>query len=244
VVLLPPVALALLLTSDPAGTLRLRIPSWRYLALGTALALTLNPLVNELRTWVEWLLPTPEPIRKAMAELFGKMPDFGTALVLVALVPAICEEVAFRGFILSGLQSGRRTRSAVLLSALLFGFLHVILSLTQQFFNATLLGLVLGLLTIRSGSLLPAIAFHFLNNGMALVTGVLVSDPDLARVASALYRDRTEGLYHGHWVALGAIVSGVLLVAVARAKPRGSEPGEADSLREPVAGVGPSQGVR
>ena len=58
--------------------------------------------------------------------------------------PAVCEELAFRGFILSGLEHRHRTRSAILLSALMFGFLHVLLSLFQQLFNATLLGIVLG----------------------------------------------------------------------------------------------------
>ena len=52
--------------------------------------------------------------------------------------------MAFRGFILSGLEQQHRTRSAILLSALMFGFLHVLLSLFQQLFNATLLGIVLG----------------------------------------------------------------------------------------------------
>jgi len=66
--------------------------------------------------------------------------------VIFALIPAICEEFAFRGFILSGLEREHRTGSAILLSALMFGFLHVLLSLFQQLFNATLLGLVLGLL--------------------------------------------------------------------------------------------------
>ncbi len=84
-------------------------------------------------------------------------------------MPAICEEFAFRGFILSGLEREHRTRSAILLSALMFGFLHVLLSLFQQLFNATLLGIVLGLLAVRSRSILPGIVFHFLNNALAVV---------------------------------------------------------------------------
>ena len=54
----------------------------------------------------------------------------------------------------------------------MFGFLHVLLSLFQQLFNATLLGIVLGLLAVRSRSILPGILFHFLNNAIAVVAGV------------------------------------------------------------------------
>jgi sodium transport system permease protein len=127
------------------------------------------------------------------------LPDLPTALLLLAAVPAVCEEVAFRGYILSGLERGRRTGSAIVLSALLFGFLHVLLSLFQQLFNATLLGLVLGLLAVRSGSLLPGIVFHFLNNALALVAGALVADERGRRVASWIYRDPGPVLYHWHW---------------------------------------------
>src|SRR5262249_58815422 len=101
----------------------------------------------------------------------------GAAIVVFALVPAVCEELAFRGFILSGLEHQHRTRSAILLAALLFGFLHVLLSLFQQLFNATLLGVVLGMLAVRSRSILPVIVFHFFNNAIGVVLNSVVSDP-------------------------------------------------------------------
>ena len=71
-----------------------------------------------------------------------------------------------------GSKHQHRTRSAILLSALMFGFLHVLLSLFQQLFNATLLGIVLGLLAVRSRSILPGIVFHFLNNALAVSHGI------------------------------------------------------------------------
>ena len=74
--------------------------------------------------------------------------------------------------------------AAIVMSALLFGFMHVLLSLFQQLFNATLLGLVLGLLAVRSRSLLPGIVFHVLNNGLAVALGSWVGD----RVGRAIRR--------------------------------------------------------
>jgi sodium transport system permease protein len=211
-ILTPPLAMAVLLTSSPRRTLRLYGPRPRYLAAGVALALTLNPLVNELRPVVERLFPISQAVQEAFAEMLkNKVPNLGVALLLFALIPAVCEELAFRGFILSGLERGHSTRTAILLSALLFGFMHVLLSLFQQLFNATLLGLVLGLLAVRSGSIVPGIVFHALNNGLAVVMGTVVSAHTYPRLARLLYRNAEGQLYHWSWVALGALASAVLL---------------------------------
>src|SRR5262249_37098991 len=137
-------------------------------------------------------------------------------LLVIAVVPAICEEVAFRGFILSGLRRDYSTRSAIVLSAFLFGFLHVLLSLFQQLFNATLLGIVLGLLAVRSRSLLPGIIFHLLNNGAALVASRWVEGNSPGGFVTWIYRDPEQMLYHRPWVILGAVLAGVLLVALGR----------------------------
>jgi sodium transport system permease protein len=223
--LTPPLAMGFLLTSDARKTLRLTWPKGRYLALAVALALTLSPLVAELRMVVEYLFPIPEAVRNALGQLLHKFPTAWKALLLMALVPAVCEEVAFRGYILSGLMRAYRPRTAIIISALLFGFLHVLLSLFQQLFNAALLGIVLGLLAIRSRSLLPCILFHFLNNAIVLtralppeeIFGASIAGW-LARyhVSSWLYRDAQEGLYRWPWLALGAAFACLLLLTLLR----------------------------
>jgi sodium transport system permease protein len=143
--------------------------------------------------------------------MLTSVPDLGSAVLLFAAVPAVCEELAFRGFILTGLEQGHRERSAILLSALMFGFLHVLLSLFQQLFNATLLGLVLGLLAIRSRSIVPGIVFHFLNNALGVVMGTLAAQQAYRPITAWLYRNSDEQLYHWWWVTLGALASALLL---------------------------------
>ena len=86
--------------------------------------------------------------------------------VVFAVTPAICEELAFRGFILSGLARGGRLGIAVVISSLMFGIFHLI---PQQAFNAALVGLVIGLIAIHSRSIFPAMLFHLLSNSMALL---------------------------------------------------------------------------
>lgn len=218
-ILVPPLVLTLLFTSSAKETLRLRWPSGKYVFLAIGLALALHPVVNELRRVVEGLFPAPEFVKAKMGEVMGALQaNFWLGLIALAVVPAVCEEVAFRGFILSGFEGEYPRRTAILLSALLFGFLHVLLSLFQQLFNATLLGLFLGLIAIRSRSLLPGIIFHVIHNALVLVMARILSGEVGGSVLSLLYRSEKDALYHYHWVVLGGAATTLMLMALVRTK--------------------------
>ena len=231
----PPALLAFLLTSDPIRTLRLRHPRAADLALAGGLALTLNPIVREVAYHVERLFPASQAIQSQLAELAKQIPSLGVAVLVFALLPAITEELAFRGYILSGLERTYPKGTAILLSSLLFGFLHVLLSLFQQLFGATLLGLVLGLIAIRTGSLWPGVLFHFLNNTLGLLTVEGAKHPRLATLSGWLFRDPAEGLYRPAFLAATTLISAGLLVLVwrsgGRTKPEGPNP------RDPLSDV-------
>jgi sodium transport system permease protein len=113
------------------------------------------------------------------------------------------------------------------------------MSLFQQLFNATLLGIVLGLLAVRSRSILPGIVFHFLNNAMGVARGILIEQAGGASFVGWIYRNPREGLYHGTWLALGVILSCGLLYSLWKRKPDSAvdvEPGPrlvASAGREP-----------
>ncbi len=211
-ILFPPLIMAVMLTSSPRRTLRLNWPAPRYFLLAIAFPVALNPLVNQLGHLVEQWFPISSIIKQSLSQIMSESTSLAVSVGVFALLPALCEELAFRGFILSGLEYRRGTRSAILLSALMFGFLHVLLSLFQQLFNATLLGIVLGLLAVRSRSLLPGILFHFLNNALAVTQAHWVQGLEAAGLASWLYRNPQEGLYHGFWIVTSFLVSTVLFL--------------------------------
>ncbi|MGC8642920.1 MAG: ABC transporter permease subunit/CPBP intramembrane protease [Isosphaeraceae bacterium] len=210
-ILFPPLIMAVMLTSSPSRTLRLTWPAGRYFLHAGALALALNPVVAELGAIVQKWFPISSALSESLNQLMSGSSNLWISVGVFALLPAVCEEFAFRGFILSGLEQGRRTRSAILLSALMFGFLHVLLSLFQQLCNATLLGIVLGLLAIRSRSLLPGIVFHFLNNALFITQSARIRALEATGWAAWLYRNPADGLYHGTWIAVSLVVSGFLL---------------------------------
>lgn len=93
-------------------------------------------------------------------------------LLLLAVLPALVEEYVFRGLIFLGYKK-RNPLKAVLLSAALFGFMHLNIN---QFSYAFVLGIVLALLVYATGSIIPGILVHFTINGYSVVVSYILAD--------------------------------------------------------------------
>ena len=170
VILTPTLLMTILFTRRPLQTLLLGRDSWRpslLLAVPAAflLAVAVNPLANAAQAAIMRLYPL-DPQVLALEGLFKQTPNLGVMLLLIAVLPAVCEELAFRGFILSGFRHSGHKWRAIIWSSILFGLTHSIL---QQSLMAALVGVVIGFIAVQSGSLLPCIAFHVTHNSMALL---------------------------------------------------------------------------
>ena len=171
----PALMMAVLLTSNPLKTLKLRGCSPKWIALSIILPIVLQPLSIELLSRLHWFFPPlPPGMDRMMKSMSSDQLPLWLPFLAFAVTPAICEELAFRGFILSGLQRTHRYRLAAVMSSIAFGIVHMI---PQQVFNATLLGLVLAALALRSGSLIPGVIFHLIFNGTQVVASRLLTDP-------------------------------------------------------------------
>lgn len=93
-------------------------------------------------------------------------------LLLLAVLPALVEEYVFRGLIFLGYKK-RNPLKAVLLSAVLFGFMHLNIN---QFSYAFVLGIVLALLVYATGSIIPGILVHFTINGYSVVVSYILAN--------------------------------------------------------------------
>jgi sodium transport system permease protein len=162
----PAVIMALMLTTSPRQTLLLRGANWWHIALGLLLALALHPIMVELTQHIHRGVTQPKWVSEQIRQLLGGGQPFWWQILLVAVMPAITEELAFRGFILSGLLRRMSPVIAITLSGFLFGLFHIN---PYQLLPAMILGCVLGLIATRSGSLLPGIVFHVTNNTAALL---------------------------------------------------------------------------
>jgi len=81
------------------------------------------------------------------------------------VLPALCEEVVFRGVLLQALATRLVPVAAVALSAALFAAYHM--SLVQLIPTFTL-GIVFATVTLRARSIVPTMVAHLLNNAFAL----------------------------------------------------------------------------
>lgn len=165
VVLVPALLMTALFARSPRQTLMLRIPAFSSVVAAALLAVAIIPLRNLLSIAIHQLYPLNDEIARMFEGLLRQSPNFGLTLAVVALAPALCEELAFRGFIFTGLMSSGRKWRAIVVSALFFGVTHLIL---QQSIVAAAQGIVLGIIAAHTASILPCMVYHFVNNGLAL----------------------------------------------------------------------------
>lgn len=90
------------------------------------------------------------------------------------LLGPVLEEVLYRGVILQGMKKYNEL-FAVAVSAIIFGLMH---QNYQQFILAVMLGAVLGRITIKSGSLIPAIITHIFVNTTGVLSGLIMQCAD------------------------------------------------------------------
>lgn len=97
--------------------------------------------------------------------------------VALALTPAICEELLFRGYLQRQVERSWGTAASIVLVGILFGLYHLRLS---QAIPLSLLGIYLGFVVWATGSLWAGFVVHILNNGFAVLASAVVRDsPDM-----------------------------------------------------------------
>lgn len=122
---------------------------------------------------LERILPMPPELRASLRRMV--LPEAGLRplaadLLALALAPALCEELLFRGGVMTAYAPPRAPKwqaaLAVGMAALLFGVIH---ASPHRFLPAMVMGLGLGVVRLLSGSLWPAVAFHLANNVAVIV---------------------------------------------------------------------------
>ncbi len=147
-----------------ATVFRLRRPGMSALAGAVVLGATLFVTVN----WLAALTPAPEAYKSLLTDalqLRDPSMSLPILIVLIAILPGVCEEIAFRGIMLSGYLTGFRPRYAVAITALWFACAHFNL---YNFLSLLAMGFVLGYCAWRTGSIWPGVIVHVMNNGLAV----------------------------------------------------------------------------
>ena len=170
-------------------------PQWIIL-IGVVLMFVSLPVTNQLTRWnesttifssfekLEDYLKMLEETAAATTEKMLNVDTIGGLLLnllVIALIPAIGEELTFRGVLQQGLMRKMNPHVAIVISAAIFSFIHF------QFFGflpRMFLGLLLGYMFYITDSLWTSILMHFVNNGTAVVVyylnnkGAISIDPE------------------------------------------------------------------
>ncbi len=168
---MPAAAFALLGPYRSRDTLALRAPSARALFAGLLVILGGMPIAWAL-TWLQsFVLEVPEEFFIALEELVraDTPAELLWLLFLIALTPAICEELVFRGVLLQGLASEMTGRRAIIGSAIIFGAFHLSTATAIRFLPTLWLGLLLGYVVWRTRSIFTGMMMHFVNNGLIVL---------------------------------------------------------------------------
>ncbi len=208
----PPLFMALLLTTRPLAGLNLRLPPWWAWPVAVLLGFLVVPPVSELTLYIMAQFPDLRTLLEQYHALTSELKKLERGdtplgdrllyLLVLGLLPALCEEIAFRGFILAGLVQRFRPSTAILLSSFLFSLYQMNVF---QFAPHFLFGCILGFLVLRTGSVLTAVVFHLVYNTTLIMSPVIFG---------FLVRSG-EPVPDLHWFRLAlAILCGLLALAV------------------------------
>lgn len=167
--LLPALMWIRLFRHDAAKVFSWKVPS-RRASFGIALLASgtwaVGRSVHALLVW--WVPAHVEAFEKILAGALGPLDHvpLPLSLLVVALLPAVCEEACFRGVVLAGLSQGHSRAFAIVGSATSFGLMH---GVPVHVAITTSMGLVLAYATLETGSLAAGVAVHFAINGLAVV---------------------------------------------------------------------------
>ena len=178
---MPAVLMAMFLTRNPRKSLRLRLSSVSGTCAAVLMAVCFHPLITWFSGFVLYVYPLQgDAMGKSefVSGLVDQAPGLWAIILLMAVAPAVFEELAYRGFILSGLEGMRNRWHAILITSVLFGIAHFAI---QQAIITFVIGMILGVIAIETRSLIPCMLYHATHNSIT----VLLPRVDAATVDSS-----------------------------------------------------------
>lgn len=176
-----PSLLAARAAGDTRAALGLVVPTSR--AVAGALLLGASFWYVNAAFVAPWFADQASEGDRQLAEIVVGGDALAVKLLVIGLAPAVCEELLVRGAIARAIAARAGMWIAVLVSSLYFAVMHLSLARAAP---TAVLGALLAIAALRSGSIVPAMIVHFLNNAiaLALMGSDLAIDPRVAAPAA------------------------------------------------------------
>lgn len=172
IILIMPILYLWYLKNDGKELLLLRIPSIKHSVGGLFLWLGGYLLILLLSIGLSTLFPESSASTEQAFQLLMDKPLIISILV-IALMPAIGEELLFRGFVLGTIRKSYSVVMAIVVSSLVFGAFHMSL---VKLLPTAILGAIFGYIGYKSGSIYIGMGLHFLNNLLSVLLMKLPED--------------------------------------------------------------------
>lgn len=172
IIVLPVLLILRILKQNSKQHLRLQPPGKEILLI-PFIAIPAALIVSLLMQAIDMLFPFPSEYLEMMGKLYTMDASLWKMLLVIAVLPGLCEELLFRGFMPRFFEK-YSPKSVIIITALLFATFHLD---PIRFFPVLLLGMLLGYLTIRSGSIYNSMLSHAINNSLALVITTYAAQP-------------------------------------------------------------------
>ena len=185
-VLVPALFMAVMLSKNPRKSLRLNFCTVPVACAAVVMAICFHPLFMAFRELVLIIYPMTGDMsgfETVFENILAGAPGVWAILLVMAIIPAVIEEIAFRGFILSGLESLKNKWQAIAIASLFFGLSH---SIIQQSVITGVVGVILGIIAVQSRSIIPCILYHATHNSLT----VMLSMTDSQHVDSSPFLSR------------------------------------------------------
>lgn len=141
--------------------------------------LILTVILTLSAIWLLDLLMSHVKLPDIMDATFDIMQAGSIGIFSIAIAGPVLEELLFRGAITKVLLQKYSPVKAIIFSALIFGIFHLN---PAQIFAAFLIGLLLAWVYYKTGSLVPCIVIHIINNSLSVYFNV--TNPDVENLAA------------------------------------------------------------
>ena len=195
-ILLPALIFSKIIYEDVTRVIRFRTAPWIEIALFTVGIIALTPILQNYlylqnyffeqlakqNGFIQVIKESLDSLDKLVESSYGSLlkvnsaMDGAVVIAVVAITPAVCEEVMFRGFIQKSFELRYKSFFGALITAVFFGIYHFN---PYAFLPLVILGFYLGYAAYKSNSILVPIVLHFINNLSAVVLFLIFGKEEL-----------------------------------------------------------------
>ena len=162
-----PLLFAYYIKSDFKKVFSLKLPKIKHLFGAACLWFGTYLLAMVITNIIMYYFPQNQEIVEGLNNALFIKNNLLLNLLIVAAMPAICEEIFFRGFILTSFKNNKKSyRGAIIFSGILFGLMHMDFI---RVVPTSILGIAFAYAVCKTNSIAVSMFMHFLNNGFAVV---------------------------------------------------------------------------